>query len=95
MEDSNGENMTENDTNMIIKAWRGETKYSSGETCTVKIELFEDGQLTQTEKVGDLNSVITFDKKYKSLKYAKRKVNDLRDKYLGHSILSRGKRRKV
>jgi len=83
--------MTENNNNMIIKAWRGETKYPSGKTCTVKIELFEDGQLIQTETVGQLNPVTTFNKNYKSLSYAKRKLNKLRDKYLGHTLLSRAR----
>jgi hypothetical protein len=83
--------MTENYTRKIIKEFHGESKYPSGATCTVKIELFEDGQLIQTETVGYSNSTVTFDKKYKSLSYAKKKLDRLRDKYLGHTLLSRAR----
>jgi hypothetical protein len=78
--------MTENNTRTLIKEFHGESKYPSGTTCTVKIELFEDGKLIQTETVGQLNPVVTFNKNYKSLSYAKKKLDQLRDKYLGYEM---------
>lgn len=77
--------MTENNTKKIIQSWHGETKYPSGAISTIKIELFEDGQLIQTEKDDDLNSTITFYKKYKYLNCAKKKMDTLRDDYLGYT----------
>jgi len=76
--------MTENDTKKRIAAWYGETKYPSGATKTIKIELFDDGQLIKTEK-GEVESRVTFIRKYKCLSYAKKKLNLLRDEYLGYS----------
>jgi hypothetical protein len=83
--------MTEHNTKKIIKEFHGESKYPSGGTAQIKIELFDDGQLVQTEADGCVYSTVTFDKKYKSLSYAKRKLNRLRDKYLGHTLLSRAR----
>jgi len=77
--------MTENNTKKIIKSWHGETKYPSGAVSTIKIELFDDGQLIKTEKDDDLTSNITFYKKYKRLNYAKKKLDILRDEYLGYT----------
>jgi len=72
-------------TAKLIKAWYGETKYPSGATITIKIELFDDGQLIKTEKDEDLKSTVTFYKKYKCLDCAKKKLDRLRDDYLGYS----------
>lgn len=78
--------MTENNTRKIIKEFHGESKYPSGGTDTIKIELFDDGQLVQTEADGCVYSTVTFVKKYKSLNYAKKKLDKLRDKYLGYEM---------
>lgn len=69
--------MTEN--KKIIKEWHGESHYP---TCKVKIELFEDGQLIETLTDRYSNSIVTFDKKYKSLYYAKKKLDRMRDNFL-------------